>query len=113
MLANKAAYRERNREKLAQKNRDYKQRKPHLVTKHAALRRAQKKVAQPPWVRELDLMPLYEEARRLTVETGVAHSVDHEVPLKHPLVCGLHVPWNLRVMPLIDNIRKGNKWESQ
>jgi hypothetical protein len=46
----------------------------------------------------------------MTAETGVQHSVDHIVPLIHPLVCGLHCPANLRVIPLADNIRKSNNW---
>lgn len=82
-----------------------------MATKHAGLRRALKKTAQPPWVREMDLLHWYEEAQRLTKETGTEHSVDHIVPLKHPLVCGLHVPWNLQVMTLLANKRKGNRFE--
>jgi hypothetical protein len=46
---------------------------------------------------------VYKEAKRLGL------SVDHIVPLHNPMVCGLHVPWNLQLLPLEDNIRKGNK----
>lgn len=48
------------------------------------------------------------ESRRLTAETGVQHSVDHIVPLVHPLVCGLHCVANMRVIPLAENIMKSN-----
>lgn len=40
----------------------------------------------------------------------VQYSVDHVVPLNHPLVCGLHRVANFEVAPLADNIRKSNNW---
>jgi 5-methylcytosine-specific restriction endonuclease McrA len=37
-------------------------------------------------------------------------TVDHIVPLNHPLVCGLHNIFNLQMLPLVDNIKKRNRW---
>lgn len=46
--------------------------------------------------------------RIYTKFTGVQHSVDHIVPLNHPLVCGFHRIANFEILPLADNVRKSN-----
>lgn len=64
--------------------------------------------AEVPWTDRRAIRQVWTESRRVTRLTGVQHSVDHIVPLKHPLVCGLHVQNNLCVLPLVENIRKSN-----
>jgi len=61
-------------------------------------------LATPPWVDMRAISDVYQLARRTN------GTVDHEVPLNHPRVCGLHVPWNLRVVPAKTNFSKGNAW---
>jgi hypothetical protein len=56
------------------------------------------------------ILELRQDARRKTVETGVKHSIDHIDPVIHPLVCGLHVEANFQIIPLRENIRKGNRF---
>ena len=40
--------------------------------------------------------------------TGIEWHVDHIIPLKGDVVCGLHVWNNFAVIPKVDNLRKGN-----
>jgi hypothetical protein len=64
----------------------------------------------PPWVDQKDLIALNAEAARISKETGIEHHLDHIVPVSHPLVCGLTVPWNLEIRTAKHNIAKGNFW---
>lgn len=41
------------------------------------------------------------------------YNVDHVVPVRSPVVCGLHVPWNMRIMKIKENSRKGNRLDGQ
>lgn len=67
-------------------------------------------MATPRWVDYDALKCIYLDAAAKSIQTGVKHSVDHIVPLRHELVCGLHVPWNLQILTLGDNSRKGNNF---
>lgn len=71
---------------------------------------AMRKYATPNWANKSAIEKLYEESRQLTKETGIKHEVDHIIPIKHPMVCGLHVESNLRVMPATENLKKSNFW---
>lgn len=85
---------------------------PDVVAHLAAKRRAAKHRATPSWLTHDQLAlvrAIYADARRMTRESGVRHHVDHIVPLRAQTVCGLHVPWNLAVIPAIDNHRKSNR----
>lgn len=70
-------------------------------------------VSTPDWVDRKELAALHAEAKRLTETSGVYHVLDHIVPVSHPDVCGLTVPWNLRVITWAQNASKGNKWHPQ
>lgn len=70
----------------------------------------QRIIATPPWVDFKAIRAVYQEAARRTRETGVACTVGHQVPLNHPRVSGLHVPWNLKPKPAALNFSKGNAW---
>ena len=56
------------------------------------------------------IIDLYEQASLLTEMTGERWEVDHIDPLKNNLICGLHVPWNLKAVTMADNRKKHNKF---
>jgi hypothetical protein len=68
--------------------------------------------ATPNWLTEEhnnEIQQFYWLAKDLQAITGETYHVDHIVPLKGENVCGLHVPWNLQVLPADINLSKGNK----
>jgi hypothetical protein len=66
--------------------------------------------ATPPWASDEKIRAIYQRARNLTKSTGIAHHVDHIIPLRNDFVCGLHVEANLMPIPASVNIAKRNRW---
>ena len=102
---------EENKERVKELNRAWKKANKHKVNANTRMRQAAKLNATPPWLNEdhkFMLEEIYELRDLRSQATGVVHHVDHIVPLRGTTVCGLHVPWNLQVIPATDNIRKGN-----
>lgn len=102
-------YRDANRERLRAKNREYSKANKAAVSARAMKRHAAKRQAVPAWADLVAIQSFYDEAVRLTTETGVKHHVDHIYPLRGRTVCGLHVAENLRVITETENCRKSNK----
>lgn len=83
----------------------------YVRTAIQAARHARKLNATPAWLSDKhksDIKAIYKDARRITVESGERHEVDHIVPLVSKFVCGLHVPWNLQILPADINRAKSN-----
>ena len=77
-----------------------------------AKRRSYKLQATPAWLSQKQLSEIdefYWLAQDLKAVSGQVYHVDHIVPLKGKLVCGLHVPWNLQILPSEINLSKSNK----
>jgi hypothetical protein len=76
------------------------------------VRRRKHRDATPPWLtrkQKSEIRQLYQIAITMTQTTGEQYVVDHIVPLRGEEVCGLHVPWNLRVITQEENLKKSNK----
>jgi wobble nucleotide-excising tRNase len=83
---------------------------PHKVNRIRATKRARKLRQTPSWVDKEAVDSFYLEAQLKSKETGIAHHVDHMVPLKGETVSGLHVQGNLQVLTSEENISKGNRY---
>jgi 5-methylcytosine-specific restriction endonuclease McrA len=91
---------------------EYKDRNVDVVRADTSVRKRRHREATPNWLtveQKLSMRQLYLQARKLTEITGERYVVDHIVPLRSHEVCGLHVPWNLRVITQEENLKKSNK----
>ena len=69
--------------------------------------------ASPKWLTSIQLAHIkrtYRLRQVISEATGLEYHVDHIVPLNGDNVCGLHVPWNLQVLPWDLNLSKGNTY---
>ncbi len=107
-----AAYREENRELVRKRSREESRRRAknpywaayrreHWQRRHRMQKRMEAILSRLPGALE-DLRAFYQEA----LATGL--TVDHIVPINHPDVCGLHVPWNLQFLTHEENMQKNN-----
>lgn len=99
----------RRREAVLRRFKELNARRPEIKNAITARRRAIHKRAAVAWADRDRIREFYVEAKRLERELGIKHEVDHIVPLQSPIVCGLHVEHNLRVIPRFENIIKGNR----
>ena len=117
-------YYEKNREVViaraaarpAQEVRQYKDRhkekNPEYYKALTSVRKRRHRNATPSWItkeQKLQIRQMYLQAQKLTKMTGERYVVDHIIPLINDSVCGLHLPWNLRVMTQEENLKKSNK----
>jgi hypothetical protein len=70
----------------------------------SAQRRAIAKQATPKWANLLKIKEIY-------LQCPPGYHVDHIIPLKSDIVCGLHVENNLQYLPAADNLQKSNNFK--
>ena len=107
-------YYESNSNKVKKRVRSYKNSNKHMVNADRAKRRAAKLEATPDWLTDEQLNEIkniYWLAQDLKKITGEDYHVDHIIPLQGEEVRGLHVPWNLQILPADINLSKGNRIE--
>lgn len=94
-------YRDANRDITRAASRNWQKNNLWRARAHANKRHATKLRACPAWVDTAILLSIYQRC-------PVGYEVDHEIPLVHPDVCGLHVPCNLQYLTREENRRKRN-----
>ena len=90
----------------------WKERNTTWVRADTKARRRKHREATPKWLtkkEKAEIRQLYQIAIIMSKTTGEQYVVDHIVPLRGNDVCGLHVPWNLRVITQEENLKKSNK----
>lgn len=97
-------------EKFKADHAAWRRRNSHLRSAKQSLRKAIKLKATPMWANDFFIKEAYHLASIRTKIMGFKWHVDHIVPLKSKLVCGLHTEQNLQVIPAAKNISKHNRY---
>lgn len=108
-------YARENEDKVKEYQREWRKANKGLKAFHSRNYDASKLKATPSWLSEEEverMKCIYEVCAMRNRESDDSWHVDHIVPLRGKEVCGLHVPWNLRVIRAVDNIKKGNRLET-
>lgn len=82
----------------------------HYYYEKCSRRNRAMKVACPKWADITAIREVYKRSIEISQSTGIKHVVDHIVPLKNEIVCGLHVEFNLRIITEKENLSKNNKF---
>jgi len=102
------------RNKKKQKTKKWLKQNPHKRLAYDKLKNAKRKQRFVAWANQQKISDFYKEARRLTLETGIEHHVDHVYPMVSDYMCGLHVETNLQILTAKENCSKGNRvWPGQ
>lgn len=105
-------YREANRDLIAEINARWQRNNPDRTRATWQRRHAAKLQRTPPWYGELDDLVM-SEAHDLARRRAGAWDVDHTIPMQGELVSGLHVWNNIQVIPATINRSKGAKFDPE
>jgi hypothetical protein len=110
----KRAWELKNTDHIKKYKTHYRKKEPLKHRVWDALKSTKRKQRVPSWLsneHKKEIEKFYWLAKDLRAVTGEEYQVDHIVPLLGKRVCGLHVPWNLQVLPADLNNKKNNRWE--
>ena len=108
--ASSVAWNKQNPQKTFEYHRTVRLRNPGQRNLWTMNYRTAKFNRMPKWLNngelfEMESVYTYCSALR---KIGLDYHVDHVVPLRGKSISGLHVPWNLQVLPGRENMSKGN-----
>jgi hypothetical protein len=116
VAARMVEYYQNNKDRINAYGKEWSQNNKHRRAASTAKRHAAQMLRTPKWLSEEQLKEIETEyaLREWCSEVmGEEYHVDHIIPLRGKKVSGLHVPWNLRVIPATENIRKLNKFNPE
>ena len=105
-------YRE-NREAKIEYQREWVTKNRPKVRALKGAKEGRRKLRKVSWLSKDDkrwMQDIYATAIEVSGATGQTHHVDHIVPLLGKTVSGLHVPWNLQIIPADENMMKRNSF---
>jgi hypothetical protein len=112
-----AKYRDNNRDKLRQTAKEYRERNKELCyqrikdweKKNKGKRKSYKAKHRALQIKATPVFADMEKIHEIYKNCPKGFHVDHIIPLNNPIVCGLHVEWNLQYLSAKENCSKGNK----
>jgi hypothetical protein len=106
---------EKHTDKIKKGVRQWATKNPVKVFTYSRASHTKRRMRLPKWLTADDrwmIEQAYELAALRAKLFGFAWHVDHVIPLQGKLVSGLHTPYNLQVIPGVENVRKSNKFEA-
>ena len=113
--AKSAKYKADNKDYYDAYNKTYYKFNKHKFLAANSKRRKVILKATPDWLtkeQKVQIEDVYWLAQDLKAVSGESYHVDHIIPLQGKNICGLHVPWNLQILPADLNLKKGNRYVS-
>ena len=102
-------YYENNKNKALEATKKWKSNNRDKLLFYASQRRLIKKESMPLWADVSKIQDIYNIAISMR-GNGIDVHVDHIIPLRSKLVCGLHVHNNLQILSAKENLSKFNKF---
>lgn len=104
-------YYEKNKESISATKKNYYEKNKHKWYELNKAKRANMLNSKLYRLHRLEVYAIYQRCRAMNeADPNNIHEVDHIYPIVGEGFCGLHVPWNLRIIPWLENRKKSNRF---